>query len=177
MLLGSLIFTLLREMKPRTFPGIPLGPSCWLVLKLRPAVSARQCNWCWFMFAIQTLPNWLLVYPWSVCKWIELPLLTCAWQHRWDLLQRTISKQVHFPQILSFPLPLVGGGLEGRLKHLKPIFKDWWDDSVVRSTDCSSKGPEFKSQQTRGSSQPSVMGSGAFFWCVWRQLQCTNIQE
>jgi hypothetical protein len=37
---------------------------------------------------------------------------------------RTISKQVHFPGILSFPLPLVGGGLEGRIKHLKTIIKN-----------------------------------------------------
>ncbi|KRX31698.1 hypothetical protein T06_3630 [Trichinella sp. T6] len=27
---------------------------------------------------------------------------------------KNLSKQVHFPHILSFPLPLVGGGLEGR---------------------------------------------------------------
>jgi hypothetical protein len=39
------------------------------------------------------------------------------------MLQRTISKQVHFPRILSFPLPLVGGGLEGRLKHLRTIIE------------------------------------------------------
>jgi hypothetical protein len=51
----------------------------------------------------------------------------------------------------------------------------WWDGSVNKSTDCSSKGPEFKSQQTHGGSQPSVMRSGALFWCVWRQLQCTYI--
>jgi hypothetical protein len=28
---------------------------------------------------------------------------------------------------------------------------------VVKSTDCSSEGPEFKSQQPHGGSQPSVM--------------------
>jgi hypothetical protein len=27
-------------------------------------------------------------------------------------------------------------------------------------------GPEFKSQQPHGGSQPSVMGSDALFWCV-----------
>jgi len=42
----------------------------------------------------------------------------------------------------------------------------WRDGSVVRSTDCSSRGPEFKSQQPHGGSQPSVMGSDALFWCV-----------
>jgi hypothetical protein len=42
----------------------------------------------------------------------------------------------------------------------------WRDGSVVKSTDCSSKGPEFKSQQPHGDSQPSVMRSDALFWCV-----------
>jgi hypothetical protein len=36
---------------------------------------------------------------------------------------------------------------------------------MVKSTYCSSRGPEFKSQQPHGSSQPSVMGSDALF-CV-----------
>jgi hypothetical protein len=45
----------------------------------------------------------------------------------------------------------------------------------VRAPDCSSKGPEFKSQQPHGGSQPSVTKSDALFWCVWRQLQCTYI--
>ena len=37
-----------------------------------------------------------------------------------------ISKQVHSPRYpinLSFPLPLVDGGLEGRLKHFKILIK------------------------------------------------------
>jgi hypothetical protein len=36
----------------------------------------------------------------------------------------------------------------------------------VRAPDCSSKGPEFKSQQPHGGSQPSVTRSDALFWCV-----------
>jgi len=44
--------------------------------------------------------------------------------------------------------------------------RSWRDGSVVKSTDCSSRGPEFSSQQTNGGSQPSVMGSDALFWCV-----------
>ena len=32
------------------------------------------------------------------------------------------------------------------------------DGSAVKSTDCTSKGPEFISQQPHGGSQPSVMG-------------------
>jgi hypothetical protein len=45
------------------------------------------------------------------------------------------------------------------------------------STNCSSRGPEFSSQQLHGSSQPFVMGSSALYWCVWRQLQCTHINN
>jgi hypothetical protein len=37
--------------------------------------------------------------------------------------------------------------------------KGWRDGSVVKSTDCFSRGPQFKSQQPHGGSQPSVMGS------------------
>jgi hypothetical protein len=35
--------------------------------------------------------------------------------------------------------------------------KGWRDGSAIKSTDCSSEGPEFKSQQPHGGSQPSVM--------------------
>ena len=47
---------------------------------------------------------------------------------------------------------------------LKNKTKGWRDGSAVKSTDCSSEGPEFISQQLHGGSQPSVMGSDAFFW-------------
>jgi hypothetical protein len=36
----------------------------------------------------------------------------------------------------------------------------------VRAPDCSSEGPEFKSQQPHGGSQPSLTRSDALFWCV-----------
>jgi hypothetical protein len=36
----------------------------------------------------------------------------------------------------------------------------------VRAPDCSSEGPEFKSQQPHGGSQPSVTRYDALFWCV-----------
>jgi hypothetical protein len=42
----------------------------------------------------------------------------------------------------------------------------WRDGSVVKSTDCSSEGPEFKSQQPHGGSQLSVTKSDALFWGV-----------
>jgi hypothetical protein len=40
------------------------------------------------------------------------------------------------------------------------------DGSAVKSTDCSTEGPEFNSQQPHGGSQPSIMRSDALFWCV-----------
>jgi len=42
----------------------------------------------------------------------------------------------------------------------------WRDGSMVKTTDCSSRGPEFNSQQPHGGSQLSVMRSDAFFWYV-----------
>jgi hypothetical protein len=49
------------------------------------------------------------------------------------------------------------------------IEKNSWrqrDGSAVKNTDCSSRGPEFKSQQPHGGLEPSVMKSNALFWCV-----------
>ena len=60
-------------------------------------------------------------------------------------------------------------GTENRA-HLRQLIKrtggGWRDGSVVKSTDCSSEGPEFKSQQPHGGSKPSVMRSDSFFWSV-----------
>ena len=43
---------------------------------------------------------------------------------------------------------------------------DWIrDGSAVKSTDCSSEGPEFTSQQPYGGSQPCMMWSEALLWC------------
>jgi hypothetical protein len=44
----------------------------------------------------------------------------------------------------------------------KPVLWGW--GSVDKSTGCSSRGPDFNSQQPHGGSQPSVMGSDALFW-------------
>ena len=46
------------------------------------------------------------------------------------------------------------------------LSKGWKDGSVVKSAECSSRGPEFNAQQPHGGSQPSVMGSDAVFWSV-----------
>jgi hypothetical protein len=58
-----------------------------------------------------------------------------------------------------------GGSLYFLLSYFKK-HQGWRDGLVVKSTGCSFKGPEFKSQQPHGVSQPSVMGSDALLWCV-----------
>jgi hypothetical protein len=50
------------------------------------------------------------------------------------------------------------------LKNKKTL--GWRDGSAVKSTDYSSRDPQFNSQQPHGGSQPSVMGPHAFVWCV-----------
>jgi hypothetical protein len=49
-------------------------------------------------------------------------------------------------------------------KQTKTCLRRWRDGLAVKSTDCSSRGAEFNSQQPHGGSQPSVMGSDAHFW-------------
>jgi hypothetical protein len=48
----------------------------------------------------------------------------------------------------------------------KRVLRGWGDGSVGKSTTCSSEGPEFKSQQPHGGSQPPVMRSDSLFWCI-----------
>jgi hypothetical protein len=61
------------------------------------------------------------------------------------------------------------GSLMGEfLCVLKTVYKSccggWRDGFVVKSTGCSSKHPEFNSQQPHGVSQPSIMWSDVLFW-------------
>jgi hypothetical protein len=52
------------------------------------------------------------------------------------------------------------------ISNLKLIFRAGEMAQWVRAPNCSSKGPEFKSQQPHGGSQPSVMRFDSLFWCV-----------
>jgi hypothetical protein len=45
-------------------------------------------------------------------------------------------------------------------------FWGWSDGSAVKGIGCSSEGPEFKSQQPHGGSQPSVVRSDTLFWYI-----------
>jgi hypothetical protein len=48
---------------------------------------------------------------------------------------------------------------------IKSRVSGWRHGSVDKSTDCSTKDPEFKSQQPHGGSQPSLIRSDTLFWC------------
>jgi hypothetical protein len=56
--------------------------------------------------------------------------------------------------------------LQHYLQVRKILERGWKDGLVVKSTECSTEGPEFKSQQPHGGSQPSVMRSDTLFWCI-----------
>jgi hypothetical protein len=57
---------------------------------------------------------------------------------------------------------LIGGHRQLWLDIKKLVPGAQW----VRVPDCSSEGPEFKSQQPHGGSQPSVARSDSLFWSV-----------
>ena len=46
--------------------------------------------------------------------------------------------------------------------YLRFKFGGWRDGLEVKRTDCSSRGPEFNSQQPHGGSKPSVIGYNDF---------------
>ena len=52
------------------------------------------------------------------------------------------------------------------LRKTRVFGEGWRDGSALKSSDCSSKGHEFKSQQPHDGLQPSVMRSDALFWGV-----------
>jgi hypothetical protein len=59
---------------------------------------------------------------------------------------------------------------KGATGYFKTGWWGWRDGSAgVKSTDCSFEGPEFKSQQPHGGSQPSVMRSDTLFWCCLKR--------
>jgi hypothetical protein len=95
----------------------------------------------------------------------------------WELLCTLLhGKQCSAPELHRQPffIKLI---FKNRLKGRKIWNRAGEMERAVKSTDYSSEGPEFKSQQPHGGSQPSVMRSDALFWCVWRQLHCTPIHK
>ena len=76
--------------------------------------------------------------------------------------------------IVSISVSLKQSGLFSPCQNLSSFFfslrnrnsRGWRDGSVLKSIDCSSRGPEFNSPQSHGGLQPSVMESDVLFWCV-----------
>jgi hypothetical protein len=54
--------------------------------------------------------------------------------------------------------------------------RSWRDGSVVKSTDCSSRGPEFNFQQAHGGS-PSVTRPDSLFWCLKTAIVYLHIKN
>ena len=85
-------------------------------------------------------------------KWYQYPR---AWVCVQWVIQKSSGRKMSPKLKLRFR--------KGRLRKMN---MGWRDGSVVKSTDWSSRGPEFNSLQPHGGSQPSAMGSDALFWCV-----------
>jgi hypothetical protein len=79
-----------------------------------------------------------------------------------DQSSRTPGEQYHCSPVQWAFWGLIAGRNGA---FIKSSYGGWRDGSEVRSTDCSSRGPEFNSQQPHGGSQPSVMESEALVWC------------
>jgi len=82
----------------------------------------------------------------------------------WTSAPRRLSTRTHTAVYTTHLRGL--GPVQSRGWWQNALELGWRDGSVVKSTDCSSRGPEFKSQQPHGGSQPSEMRSDALFWCV-----------
>jgi hypothetical protein len=55
-----------------------------------------------------------------------------------------------------------------KMSSLIHVLRREVNDGGWRDADCSSRGPEFNSQQLHGGLQPSGIGSDALFWHVLR---------
>jgi hypothetical protein len=88
------------------------------------------------------------------------------WKSVWWFL---VKLEVVLPEDVAIPLqgiyPKDAPTYNSEL-FSKSINGGWRDGSVVKSTDCSSKGHEFKSQQPHSGSQPSIMRSNTPFWYI-----------
>ena len=91
-------------------------------------------------------PPLSMASPWDG---LDEPAAPCqaaaAHQENWGLW---VGRSSPDPVPLAFCLHLTAYG----------PYQGWRDGSAVKSTDCSFEGPEFKSQQPYGGSQPSIMG-------------------
>jgi hypothetical protein len=70
----------------------------------------------------------------------------------------------HLDKLNSYKMPFCTCQIgKNEASQYQKLVECWRDGSAVKSTDCSSEGPQFKSQQPHGGLQPSAMRSDAFF--------------
>jgi hypothetical protein len=133
---------------------------------------------CFWFFSSIPLINLSVSVP-IPCSIFLLFLWGRAWNQGWLYLQKFFIGQdcFSYPGFFCFVLFFYIKLSIVLSKSVKNCVGSWRDDSVVKSTDCSYKGLEFNSQQTHGSSQPSAMKFDALFLSVWRQPQCTDINN
>jgi hypothetical protein len=96
-----------------------------------------------------------------------------AWWHTPLIPALGRQRQVNFEASLVYGLQCeFQDSQTARTTQRNPVSKNkqknkknqgWQDGSAGKSTDCSSKGSEFKFQQPHGGSHPPVMRSDAFF--------------
>ena len=80
--------------------------------------------------------------------------------------ERSVGDYVHGGSTANAMELLYMSAIWLEASKLCDIVIPWRDGSVVKSTDCFSRGPEFQSQQPHDGSQPSVIRSDALFWYV-----------
>ena len=100
----------------------------------------------------------------SIVCWVLLNIIHPASFHMLALAKHP-STCVHFKKMLVHVCAPAKHHLTQLTfqRNQKFPLQELFVGSVAKSTDCSSKGPEFKSQEPHHASQPSVMGSDALF--------------
>jgi hypothetical protein len=94
-----------------------------------------------------------------------LTFLRVQWYIPWIVLTLT-GRKYRFILKRQARIQIMQTIMMGKLLYKRSGNRGWSDGLAVKSTDCSSKGPEFKSQQPHGGSQPSIMRSDSLFSSV-----------
>jgi hypothetical protein len=105
------------------------------------------------------LPWWQKAWPdkkWNLSRvWWRMPLIPALGRQRqagfWVQGQTGLQSEFQDSQGYTEKPCLE----KPKNQKIKNKVRGWWD-SEGKSTDCSSEGPEFKSQQPHGGSQPSI---------------------
>ena len=161
------------EPRDQSLPGGVRGSRVAMCATMPGLRQSCSLEWGWGERTNTDLRSWGC-HSQGVWEGCGVPLL-------WGWFQRTQYRSVARLSLWHRTLTCIWWGLpidkirveDGLISFVESEGEGW---RAVKSTDCSSRGPEFNSQQPHGGSQTSVMGSDALFWCVLKQLQCTYIE-